>query len=168
MVTSIVVAPKKSKYRPASSRKPPAIKTAVISRRSQGITKRQIAREVGISANTVNCILEESHLDAIMADQAQESAKLIPEALRVARVRLSKDSENMAIKVLENTIWPLQDKPNGRRMNTDVVLNQTLQVLLKGNTDAQSTQSIEVTTGKQSASDRPAIDNGTRGTDEEG
>lgn len=123
---------KKTKYRPSHSIKAPSIKTAVISRRSQGQSKAQIAREIGISANTVNCIVEESGLDAILQDQGLQSAKLIPEALRVASVRLAKDSETMAIKVLENTIWPLQEKQSGQRMTGDTVLNQTLNVLLRG------------------------------------
>lgn len=126
---------KKTKYRPAHSIKAPAVKTAVISRRTQGQTKAQIARELGIATNTVNGIIEESGLDKILSDQGLESAKLIPEALRVAHVRLAKDSESMAIKVLENTIWPLNDRLTGnKRMAGDVTLNQTLQVLLSNET----------------------------------
>jgi|SRR5580704_3698424 transposase-like protein len=124
--------------KPRRSNKSPAVKASVVAKRVSGESITQIARDLDITRPTVYAILNETNIDAMLKNQAIESANLIPEALRVARVRLAKDSETMAIETLKNTIWPLQEKPHGKQMAGDVTLNQTLNVLLSdSHTDKQ-------------------------------
>lgn len=92
------------------SNKAPALKAAVLIQRANGTPKMQIARELEIARGTVDAIIEEANLDVQLESGILQSVTLIPEAIRVAKHRLSQNSENMAIKVLENTIWPLNQK----------------------------------------------------------
>lgn len=121
--------------------KAPSVKNAVVARRASGQSNSKIARDLGIAVNTVKSIANLTDIDKILEDQAFQSAKLIPEAIRVAGVRLAKDSENMAIKVLENTIWPMNERLTGtKRMTGDVTLNQTLQVLLRSDSPIEGSK----------------------------
>jgi hypothetical protein len=92
------------------SRKAPALKTQVIIKRSQGQDKTSIGKDLGIARNTVTRIIEECDVERHIEANRSASLDLIPESIRVAKYRLSQNSENMAIKVLENTIWPLNAK----------------------------------------------------------
>ena len=92
------------------SRKAPAIKTAVVLKRANGEPISHIARDLGITHNTTRGIIEEMDVDRQLQTYADQSLELVPEALRVMRVRLLANSENAAIKTLESTIWPLTDK----------------------------------------------------------
>ena len=117
--------------KPRRSNKAPAVKAAVLISRANGTDKRKIARELGIARQTVEAIIEEANLDQSLESGRIQSATLIPEALRVARFKLSQNSENMAIKVLENTIWPLDSKVSSRAMNADSVLNLAINNLIQ-------------------------------------
>lgn len=113
----------REKYvKPRRSRKAPGIKAAVITRRVNNESKRKIAKDLGITRNTVATILEESHIEQHLQAYQHQSMELIPEALRVMRVRLQGNSENAAIKTLESTIWPLTDKRNKGNGDQGVVL----------------------------------------------
>lgn len=105
----------------ARSRKAPSLKTAVIVRRSQGQDKTRISKDLGIARNTVTRILEENDVTRHLEANRGASLDLIPKAIQVAHDRLSKGSENMAIKVLENTIWPLNQK-QGKPQDQGLVL----------------------------------------------
>lgn len=96
--------------RPRRSVKPPQLKAAVITRRVQNQSKRKIAKDLGITRNTVATILEESHIEQHLQAFQVESVGLVPASLQVYRDRLAKGSEFVATKVLENTIWPLTSK----------------------------------------------------------
>lgn len=136
---SVLEAPKRTNYRPKTSRKPQAIKTAVIAKRAQGETTTKIARDLGIAINTANGIIEQSGIEKILEGYKTESIGLIPEALRVARVRLAGNSEAMCVKVLENSIWPLDTKGNSSKMSGDTILQQTIQNLIMPASRAQET-----------------------------
>ena len=92
---------KRTNYRPKTSKKPQAIKTAIIAKRSQGQTTTQIARDLGITRNTVNGIIEQSGIEQYLEDGTLQCARLIPESIRVVKHRLEKNSETAAFKVLE-------------------------------------------------------------------
>jgi hypothetical protein len=98
------------KYKPRKSLKPPAIQSAILAKRASGSSKAKIAKELGMAVNTVTNVLELNDFDRSLESEQRESLRLIPRAIQVAHDRLTKGSENMAIKVLENTIWPLQSK----------------------------------------------------------
>ncbi len=110
------------------SRKAPAIKTQVIIRRSQGEDKTRISKDLGIARNTVTRILDESNVEQTIEANRAASLGLIPAAIRVAEHRLSQNSENMAIKVLENTIWPLNAKQS---KSPDIGLTVAIQNLMQ-------------------------------------
>lgn len=122
-------------YKRHKSRKAPAIKTAVIVQRAQGKAKSHIARDLGITHNTVNVILEESDIERHLSANQAASLSLIPAAIRAAHVRLKMNSETMAIKVLENTIWPLNGKTGKAN---DAGLTLAIQNLLLGPTQVNN------------------------------
>lgn len=110
------------------------LKAEVITRRVQKQSKRQIAKALGITRNTVATILEESHIEQHLQAFQVESVGLVPASLQVYRDRLAKGSEFVATKVLENTIWPLSSKA-GR--GPDPGLTLAIQNLM-GNITVQS------------------------------
>ena len=122
------------------SRKSPALKTAVIIKRSQGRDKTSISKELGIARNTVSRILEESDVDLHITAGQQASLGLIPAAIRVAEHRLALNSENMAVKVLENTIWPLKDRVGKSAGDPSLVL--AIQNLM-GNVNVQNSAPVQ-------------------------
>lgn len=122
------------------SRKAPAIKTAVIIKRSQGQDKTSISNDLGIARNTVTRILEESNVEQTIEANRAASLGLIPSAIRVAEFKLSQNSENMAIKVLENTIWPLNTKQG---KSADPGLTLAIQNLMGNVTVQQSTTELK-------------------------
>ena len=113
---SAVSQPVHSVRPPRRSNKPPAIKSSVIIQRAQGKAKSHIARDLGITHNTVNAILEESDIERQLTCGVQLTAGLIPQAIGVIKKRLDLGSENAAIKVLEATIWPLDKGQSGAQM----------------------------------------------------
>lgn len=110
-------------YKPRKSIKSPALQSKVLTHRAIGSSKEKIAKELGIDKRTVTNILELHDFDNELTANQAVSMKLIPEAIRVAHVRLAKDSESMAIKVLENTIWPLNGKNKQAGMRGDLMVN---------------------------------------------
>src|SRR5260370_26447593 len=79
--------------RQRKSRKPQAIKTAVIAKRANGENITSIANDLGITRNTTRGIIAESDIDRHLQTYQHQSMELIPEALRVMRVRLQANSE---------------------------------------------------------------------------
>jgi DNA-binding transcriptional MocR family regulator len=126
--------------KPRKCRTAPGIKTAVIQRRVSNQSKRKIASELGIGRNTVTRILEDSHVEQALECGIQASVGLIPQAIRVAEFKLSQNSENMAIKVLENTIWPLNTK-QGKPQDPGLTL--AIQNLMGNVTVQQSTTELK-------------------------
>jgi hypothetical protein len=105
----------------------------VLTQRAIGSSKEKIAKDLKIDKRTVTNILELHDFDNELAANQSVSMSLIPEAIRVAHVRLKKDSESMAIKVLENTIWPLNNK-GGKGMKPGDNLFLSIQNLIQPQT----------------------------------
>jgi hypothetical protein len=116
-------------YKPKKTLKAPAIQAKVLTHRALGTPKHKIAKELGIDKRTVNSIIDLHNFDQDIETGRALSVGLIPESIRVAKHRLSQNSENMAIKVLENTIWPLNAKQ--MRAPTDVQLTLAIQNLIQ-------------------------------------
>lgn len=129
-------------YKPKTSRKAPATQNAILAKRAAGHSKAKISRDLGISPNTTTSILELNDFDRNLQTEQRESLRLIPRAIQVAHDRLAKGSENMAIHVLENTIWPLQSKTSKQ---SDPGLVLAIQNLM-GNVTVQSPASSPATT----------------------
>jgi hypothetical protein len=97
-------------YKPTRSLKPPAIQSAVLAKRANGSSKRQISKDLGVAFNTVTNILELNNFDANLDAERKESLSLIPLARAAVKARLEKNDGAIGIKVLENSIWPLNAK----------------------------------------------------------
>jgi len=114
MSSALIGQPSDSKprtaYKPRKSIKAPAIQSAVLAKRANGESKRKISKDLDIAYNTVTSVIDLNQFDEALAKNQASSIALIPQAIRVAEHRLAQNSENMAIKVLENTIWPLNGK----------------------------------------------------------
>ena len=95
-----IAEPRKA-YKPLRSRKAPAIQAAILAKRAIGTSKRQIAKDMQISPNTVTSVIELSDFDAKLTDGRSLCAELIPASVRVVKHRLAQNSENAAFKLLE-------------------------------------------------------------------
>ena len=137
------------------SRKPQAVKTAVLAKRVNGANKAQICRDLGIAKNTVNRILDESDIDAQLESGTAQACRLIPKAIKVVDDRLSKGSENAAFRLLEG-VGVLGEKRNMKKSN-DPSLHLAIQNLIMPHTsnsvsasdDVPQTSAITVSTTKQ-------------------
>lgn len=127
---------KKSSILRKSSRKSPAIKNEIVARRLMGQNKTQIARDLGIAKNTVSSVIELNDVDRMLEDGRIGTMQRVPEALKTLDVRLEKNSESAALWLLDKCFD--NSKVQGNKMSADVVLNQTLNVLLKGNAEPVS------------------------------
>ena len=114
------------------SRKPQAVKTAVLAKRVNGANKAQICRDLGIAKNTVNRILDESDIDAQLESGTAQACRLIPKAIKVVDDRLSKGSENAAFRLLEG-VGVLGEKRNMKKSN-DPSLQIAIQNLIMPHT----------------------------------
>jgi hypothetical protein len=130
---------RKKSYKPTKTLKPPAIQSAILAKRASGSSKAKIAKELGMAVNTVTNVLELNDFDRSLEVEQRTSLALIPRAIQVAHDRLSKGSENMAIKVLENTIWPLNAKTSKQQ---DAGLTLAIQNLM-GNVTVGNAQPVE-------------------------
>jgi hypothetical protein len=130
--------------KPRRSVKAPGIKAEVIRRRINNDSKRNIAKELGITRNTVTTILEEGHVEQALSTGIQLTAGLIPKAIGVISKRLDMNSENAAVKLLEATIWPLDRKNSNRGLGHDTLLQVAITNLIQPTTSnggsAQSAQ----------------------------
>jgi hypothetical protein len=95
------------------SKKPEATKQVVVAKRLQGASKREISRELGIHRETVDNILDESNVEAALAQWRRDYLKLVPTALIVTERFLTdgsvegktidKDTFTGALQVLKGT-----------------------------------------------------------------
>jgi hypothetical protein len=131
-------------YKPKKTLKPPAIQSAILAKRANGSSKAKIAKELGMAINTVTNVLELNDFDKNLQTEQAQSLKLIPKAIQVAHDRLSKGSENMAIHVLENTIWPLQSKTSKPHDPGLTLAIQNLMGNVQVNAPAATTNSVSV------------------------
>lgn len=123
-----------------STRKAPAIKNAVVSRRLLGEPTAKIARDLGIAVNTVRNITNLTDVDSMMEDGRIGAMKRIPQALKTLDIRLEKNSESAAIWLLDKCFDA--NEKQGKRMSGDVTLNQTLQVLLRSDETEKLNSSV--------------------------
>ena len=110
-------------YKPAKSRKAPAIQAAILAKRAIGTSKRQIAKEMQVSPNTVTSIIELSDFDAKLTDGRTLCAELIPASVRVVKHRLAQNSENAAFKLLEGIGVLGKDAKPVRAPDTSLMVN---------------------------------------------
>jgi Helix-turn-helix domain of resolvase len=85
------------------SRKPQAVKNAVLSRYVAGTSKAQIARDLNISEPTVYRILDESEIRQIVEEGHSRAVQLIPKALDAVEGRLDRGDGRIGISVLNGT-----------------------------------------------------------------
>jgi len=99
---------------------------------------------LGITRNTTRGIIKESDIDLHLQTYADQSVNLVPEALRVMRVRLQANSENAAIKTLESTIWPINQKHGKGPADQGLVLAiQTLMGNVQINAQATDSKAVD-------------------------
>jgi hypothetical protein len=67
------------------SKKSESIKQAVVSKRLSGESKRRIAQDLEINRATVDNILDESNVEAALAQWRRDYMELVPKALTVVR-----------------------------------------------------------------------------------
>jgi Homeodomain-like domain len=65
------------------SHKSAPVQQAVIAKRLQGHSKRQIARDLGMGRNTVDRILTESQIEAAVAQGRSQLVELVPKAVQL-------------------------------------------------------------------------------------
>jgi hypothetical protein len=85
------------------SKKPQAVKNAVLSRYVAGSSKAQIARDLNISEPTVYRILDESEIKQIVEEGHSRAVQLIPKALDAVEGRLDRGDGRIGISVLNGT-----------------------------------------------------------------
>jgi hypothetical protein len=85
------------------SKKPQAVKNAVLSRYVAGSSKAQIARDLNISEPTVYRILDESEIRQIVEEGHSRAVQLIPKALDAVEGRLDCGDGRIGISVLNGT-----------------------------------------------------------------
>lgn len=82
------------------SRKAPSVKAAVITRRVNGESKLEIAKDLGITRNTVTTILEESNVEQYLNEHRANAIELIPLAHNAVKTKLIKGDGNLGRQIL--------------------------------------------------------------------
>jgi len=131
---------------PSKSTKPQAVKTAVIAKSLDGQPKRRIAKDLGITTNTVRSILKESQIDSLLEAGTIQCARLIPKSVEVINRRLDKDSETAAFRLLEGigVLGPNATKQGSSPMHASVQLNQKIAVLYAGDAGKDKANAVQV------------------------
>lgn len=91
--------------------KPESVKQAVVAKRLQGESKRQISRDLSIHRETVDNILDESQVEASLAQWKRDYLQLVPKALAIVTRMLDdaqtgpvdRDLFGAALQVLKGT-----------------------------------------------------------------
>lgn len=114
------------------SRKAPAIKTAVILKRASGQAKSHIARDLGITHNTVNAILEESDIERHLSTGQQLCVGLIPKGAQAIEKAFDRGDGALAVRMFEGLgILGSENFKRGSLMKADVHLNLAIQNLIQ-------------------------------------
>jgi hypothetical protein len=137
-------------YKPKKCVKPQAVQSAILVKRANGDSKLKISKDLGISRNTVISVLDLNNFDEILQSEQKESLSLIAGARKAVAHRLSLNDGNIGIKVLENTIWPLNAKQSKAQDPSLVLAIQNLM----GNVTVTSASS-ETPAQTQAISDAP-------------
>ena len=130
-------------YKPKRSVKSPLVQARVLQKRANGESKRQIAHDLKIARNTVTSVLELNQFEQTLQNERNESLRLIPAARKAIAHRLALNDGNIGVKVLENTIWPLDNKNQKSAGDPGLVL--AIQNLM-GNVNVSSASEIPAQT----------------------
>jgi len=71
-----------------TSRKAPQVQQAVIAKRLQGDSKRQIARDLDVNRRTVDRILSESQIEEAVAQGRSRLVEMVPKALQLIEIAI--------------------------------------------------------------------------------
>lgn len=94
------------------SKKPSAIKNAVIALAVQGNTKTSISESLGITANTVRRILKESEIEDILGQSRSALYEMIPQAVEKYGEKVKSDPMEAKDFLERVTVLPAkQDRP---------------------------------------------------------
>lgn len=127
-----------------TSNKPPAVKAAVIAKRTHGETKTQIANDLHIARQSVDTILAEANIDEQMTSGLILASGLIPESIRVVKHRLAQNSESAAFGILNPLVLNRVSERPGAKMQGDIHLQQALSIIVKPG----ETQTVQVVDSK--------------------
>lgn len=127
---------------------PPAVQASVVALWSQGTSKRQIARELGIDKNTVMAILKAFRQDQPDADSQIE--QITPLAYTAVKTALSKGDGRIGMEWLKQTVF---SQPPGDKytIHADKVLMAGLALLPQAKAKAQQP------TDNTQVSEQPAL-----------
>jgi len=133
------------------SRKPQAVKNAVLSGYVAGSSKAQIARDLNISEPTVYRILDESEIRQIVEEGHSRAVQLIPKALDAVEGRLDHGDGRIGISVLNGT-GVLKPGGNVTVNVANVGVLEWMQLQLQKQLDSQGSNENEpqVLTGNKS------------------
>ena len=124
------------------SKKPQAVKNAVLSRYVAGSSKAQIARDLSISEPTVYRILDESEIRQFIEEGHSRAVQLIPKALDAVEGRLDRGDGRIGISVLNGT-GVLKPGGNVTVNVANVGALQWMQLQLQEELDSRSGATLE-------------------------
>jgi hypothetical protein len=87
----------------ATSRKPPAVKAAVIARFAEGKPRVAIAQELNVDRETVTRILNEPGIKEAVASSRARVLALLPKAERAVEQQLEKGDGDLGLRLLEKS-----------------------------------------------------------------
>lgn len=126
--------------KPKKTLKSPTVQAQVLTRRANGDSKLKISKDLKMSRNTVISILDLNNYEQTLQSERVSSLSLIPAARKAVEHRLKMNDGNIGIKVLENTIWPLNEKQGKSSGDPSLVL--AIQNLMGNVTVAPSSTTI--------------------------
>ena len=138
-------------YKPKKTVKSPIVQARVLQKRANGESKTKIAKDLHIARNTVTSVLELNQFEQTLQNEQNESLKLIPAARKAVAHRLALNDGNVGIKVLENTIWPLNDKQGKSAGDPSLVL--AIQNLM-GNVNVQNSAPAQAISDTQKSEEK--------------
>jgi len=103
------------------SNKPRVLQTAVIAKAAIGESKSQIARDLDMTRNTVNRILDASEFNSLVDGGKSNLYQLIPEAVDVYGQRVKKNA--LEAKDFLERVSVLPAPPQAQNVNNGIVLN---------------------------------------------
>jgi hypothetical protein len=144
----------------ATSLKPPAVKAAVALKRGEGKSKAQIAREMRIDRETVTRILADPEIHEALEASRSRCVAMLPKAERAVERQLETGDGDLGLRFLEKSgVLSGQEQHKPSAMFQDVLLNQTLQVLLRSGDQIAVTASPTIENGPADASKRQILSN---------
>lgn len=125
------------------SRKNPAVKTRVITQYAQGKDKTSIAKELGITRNTVRAILKESDVDLHLSTGTHLCVALIPKSVQAIEKSLDKGDGSLGIRLLEG-LGVLGEGRSTGKQPVQIELSQAIGIMFKQAQPVGEEPAIEV------------------------